>query len=40
MERTDPKKKTSSFSIAYRSLFTMFPQMWKNETKHKRGGKF
>jgi hypothetical protein len=40
MGRTDPKKKTYSFSITYRSFFTMFPQMWINETKHKKGGKF
>jgi len=35
--RTDPEKKISSFSMTYKSLFTMFPQMWINETKQKRG---
>jgi hypothetical protein len=37
--RTDPKKKISSFSMTYKSLFTMFPQMWINELKNQRGEK-
>jgi len=36
----DPKKKTFSFSISYKSLFTMFPQLWINEIKNQRGEKF
>jgi hypothetical protein len=40
MGRTDPKKKISSFSISYKSLFTMFPQLWINELKNQRGEKF
>jgi hypothetical protein len=34
MGRANPKKKTSSFSNSYKSLFTMFPQMWINEIKN------
>jgi hypothetical protein len=37
--RTDPKKKISSFSISYKSLCTMFPQLWINEIKDKEGKK-
>jgi hypothetical protein len=33
MGRAVPRKKNSSFSTSYESLFTMFPQMWINETK-------
>jgi len=35
--RTDPKKKTSSFSISYMSLCTTFPQLWINEITDKEG---
>jgi len=35
----DPKKKISSFSISYKALFTMFPQLWINEIKNLRGEK-
>jgi len=37
MGRTDPEKKISSFSIGYKSLCTMFPQLWINEIKDKEG---
>jgi hypothetical protein len=37
MGRSDPKKKKSSFSISYESLFTMFPHLWINEIKNQRG---
>jgi hypothetical protein len=39
MARTSPRKKKLSFLMGYESLFTMFPQMWINETKRKRGEK-
>jgi hypothetical protein len=35
--RIDPKKKIFSFSISYKSLCTMFPQLWINEIKDKEG---
>jgi len=35
--RTDPEKKICSFSISYKSLCTMFPQLWINEIKDKEG---
>jgi len=35
--RTDPEKKISSFSLSYKSLCTMFPQLWINEIKDKEG---
>jgi len=38
--RTDPEKKISSFSISYKSLCTMFPQLWINEIKDKEGKVF
>jgi hypothetical protein len=31
------KKKICSFSVTYKSLFTLFPQMWINENKKERG---
>ena len=37
--RIDPKKKTFSFSISYKSLCTLFPQLWTNEIKDKEGKK-
>jgi hypothetical protein len=37
--RIDPKKKIFSFSICYKSLCTMFPQLWINEIKDKEGKK-
>jgi hypothetical protein len=37
MGGTHPKKKISSFSISYKSLCTMFPQLWINEIKAKEG---
>jgi hypothetical protein len=33
------ERKSYLFSMGYESLFTMFPQMWINETKRKRGEK-
>jgi hypothetical protein len=39
MGRANPNKKSSSFSVGYKSLFTMFPQMWISEIKLKRGEK-
>jgi len=39
MDKGDPKKKISSFSISYKSLCTMFPQLWINEIKDKEGKK-
>jgi hypothetical protein len=38
--RTGPGKKISSFSISYKSLCTMFPQLWINEIKDKEGINF
>jgi len=35
--RPNPKNKNSSFSNTYNTLFTMFPQLWINEIKKKRG---
>jgi hypothetical protein len=35
--RTDPNKKTPSFSVSYKSLCTTFPQLWINEIKDKEG---
>jgi len=35
--RANAKNKYSSFSITYNILSTMFPQLWINETKRKRG---
>jgi len=35
MGRTDPKNKIASFSIGYKSLFTMFPQLWINEIEER-----
>jgi hypothetical protein len=37
---TNPEKKKSSFSISYKSLCTMFPQLWINEIKDKEGKNF
>jgi hypothetical protein len=37
MDRPNQKRKTSSFLIGCRALFTMFPQMWINEFKKLRG---
>jgi hypothetical protein len=37
MGRKDPKKKKSSFSMTYKSFFTMFPQLWINEINYSRG---
>jgi hypothetical protein len=34
---TTHKKKISSFSVSYKSLCTMFPQLWINEIKDKEG---
>jgi len=39
MDKEDPKKKISSFSISYESLCTTFPQLWINEIKDKEGKK-
>jgi hypothetical protein len=39
MVRASPRKKNLLFLIGYESLFTMFPQLWINETKRKRGEK-
>ena len=39
MARASPRKKKLLFLIGYESLFTMFPQLWINETKRKRGEK-
>jgi hypothetical protein len=39
MARASPKKKKLLFLTGYESLFTMFPQLWINETKRKRGEK-
>lgn len=33
--KMDYKKLT--FSISYQSLFTLFPQLWKNDSKNKVG---
>jgi len=35
MGRVDPKKKTYIISINYKTLFTMFPQMWITESERK-----
>jgi len=35
--RTNPERKILSFSISYKSLCTMFPQLWINEIKDKEG---
>jgi hypothetical protein len=35
--RANAKIKNSSFSITYNILSTVFPQLWINETKIKRG---
>jgi hypothetical protein len=35
----ETEKKTFSFSISYKSLFTMFPQLWISEIKNQRGEK-
>jgi hypothetical protein len=37
MGGTHPKEKISSFSISYKSLCTMFPQLWINEITDKEG---
>jgi hypothetical protein len=33
------ERKSYLFLMGYESLFTMFPQLWINETKRKRGEK-
>jgi len=37
MGKNGRKKKSCSFSVTYKSLFTLFPQMWINENKKKEG---
>jgi len=39
MGEEGPKKEISSFSISYKSLCTMFPQLWINEIRDKEGEK-